>query len=262
MIMIAPLLLALASPAQEAGDEAAQIAQAVERGRMIFAYDRAAWAGTDAMLKALPDARDRVGGYVVDGTADAPRVVFFDKAALRLVYVARFERGRLIEGAIPGAEAVLGPDQKRMIAARQSATRAIVAAGDARPCADKPFNTVILPPTDAGSAASVYMLTPQTTTEQLPIGGHYRVDVDAQGRAGTVRRFTRSCVTIGGKVPKDARPAAAVVSHLLDPTPTEIHVFSSMALGKPLYVATMQPTRRLWVVSGGAISPPRAMPAK
>ena len=48
------------------------------------------------------------------------------------------------------------------------------------------------------------------------------------------------------------RPEALVVTHFLDPTPTEIHVFSSLAAQVPIYVATTQ-NKHVWSVEGSKI---------
>ena len=50
----------------------------------------------------------------------------------------------------------------------------------------------------------------------------------------------------------EPRPGGiAGVTHLLDPYPTEIHVFLSLWMGKPLYVMTGPET--VWIVDQGKI---------
>jgi hypothetical protein len=53
-------------------------------------------------------------------------------------------------------------------------------------------------------------------------------------------------------MPIEQKAEALVVSHLLDPTPTEIHVFSVFAAKKPIYVITVT-NDRIWAaeISGG-----------
>lgn len=145
---------------------------------------------------------------------------------------------------------MLSPARKRMIAAKNSAREALKSA-DVKMCVDKPFNTVVLPPASPEAPISVYFLTPQTEVASVPAGRDYRVDVSADDKTGPVRAFTNSCIS----VPSDRaanKPEALVLTHLLDPTPTEIHVFTMLAAGLPLYVSTTQ-NKRLWVVeaSGG-----------
>src|SRR3982750_3028090 len=58
---------------------ATAIRQAIDRGRMIYAYDQAAWHGTDDMLLKVPHPEAVIGGWVVDGPAESPELIFFDK---------------------------------------------------------------------------------------------------------------------------------------------------------------------------------------
>lgn len=268
-----PLALLIAAPIGAAQDERATvatpaeqvaIAQAAARGALIHAYDQAAWHGTDDMLAKLPDAAGRVGGWVVVGNAEAPTAIFFDKAATEAVYLARFERGRLVEGKLLGAgdDRRLTPEALRLIAALKAARAAVAADRTLFTCGDKPFNTVVLPAEAAGGAVAVYFMTPQTSSAAIPFGGHYRVEVDAAGRAGAARAFSRACLPMATRPPGGARAAGLVVSHLLDPFPTEIHVFSSLTLRRPVYVATMRPNARLWVVTGSRIEGPRPLPTR
>ena len=61
--------------------EAAAVRQAEQRGAMIYAYDQAAWHGTDDLRAKMPDFAGKVGGWIVDGPAEAPELVFYDKNA-------------------------------------------------------------------------------------------------------------------------------------------------------------------------------------
>ena len=265
-LALALLLAAPAAAAQEASGERAATIAAAERGRLLFAYDRAAWVGTDAMFAKVADPAGKLGGYVVEGPAEAPRVTFYDKAAEpRAVFVARFSGGKLADGKVLGQDddRALSPEALRRVHALATA-RAALAKGGARPCAAKPFNAIVLPANGAGEPLRVYFLTPQSDNDHLPFGGHYEVDVAPDGTAGQPRPFTKTCLEMPVKAPGPGQPVGITVSHLLDPVPTEIHVFSSLALGKPVFVATIRPTPRLWVVDGGRITGPRplAPPAK
>lgn len=266
--MLLPML-ALALGASAPGDapitpaEQAAVARASERGALIYAYDQAAWHGTDDMFAKLADAADaaeKIGGYVVDGPADAPRLVFFDKARTKAVYVARFERGRLIEGKVlgPGDDASLSPLDLRMIAALTLARTALAADKTVFTCADKPFNTVVLPPPTPDGPVAVYFLTPQTSNDAIPFGGHFEVDVDVAGHAGPVRRFSNACLAAPThpKLPKGGKATFFAITHQLDPTPTEVHVFSSLAMHLSVLVATPGPPARIWPVEGTRIGAP------
>jgi hypothetical protein len=229
------------------------IREAAARGILLYAYDQAAWHGTDEMLAKLPDAAGKVGGWIVDGPANAPELVFFDKdsAAPHAVFVADFRDGKLVSTrAAAAGEPELSLERKHMIAARTAALAALQAKGFEH-CTQAAMNTVVLPPLKPGDATYVYVLTPQTDLNTIPFGGHYRIAVGPDGSVGEIRAFTNSCIAVSRTVPKGGKPVALVITHLLDPVPTEIHVFSSLVAQVPVMVATKD--RRIWAVSGGAI---------
>jgi hypothetical protein len=78
--------------------------------------------------------------------------------------------------------------------------------------------------------------------------------VGADGRVVNERPFARSCLMMGGPAaaaaPRGARPVGMVVTHLLDPVPTEIHVFTSLAARMPILVGA---GGRGWQVDGARI---------
>jgi hypothetical protein len=235
--------------------EASAAAGAAARGKLIYAYDQAAWHGSDDLQVKMPDYPARVGGWIVDGPGDSPQLVFFDKdeADPHAVYVADFQGTTLKASRVlgPADDRTLSPPRKAMIAARRAAIEALVAA-KVQACKAQPFNTVVLPPAAEGAPTLVYFMTPQSDRKAIPMGGHYRVEVAPDGRAGPPRPFTNSCLEMPFEGSKGERPEALFVTHLLDPTPTEIHVFSSLAIGIPIMVGTTS-NDRLWAVAGDQI---------
>lgn len=238
-------------------EEAALVQQAVDRGRLIYAYDRAAWHGTDDIRAKLPDFTSKVGGWIVDGPAEEPQLVFFDRneADPQMVYVADFKGGKLVSSRLltEADERSMNAGRRAMVAARQAAIDAVVAA-EAMFCSKAAPNTVILPPAAPGGSILVYILTPQSTLQSVPLGGHNLVEVSADGKAGKPRPFTKSCIEMSFEEKGDEQPVALMVTHLLDPVPTEIHVFSSIVAGLPIYVSTLSGKRmRLWETAGSRI---------
>ncbi len=121
-------------------------------------------------------------------------------------------------------------------------------------CASAPFNTIVLPP-ENDNTIPVYFLTPQTENGRFPFGGHYEVDVGADGQVVSARPFTRACITLTkGDEKPDSKPVAMAITHILDPRPTEVHVFEQVSLGVPLYVGIVDP-RSTWKVESGQIAP-------
>lgn len=255
--------LILAAPgigvAQQTGISAsneASIQHAVERGRMIYAYDQAAWHGTDDMLTMVSHPETLIGGWIVDGPADAPELVFFDKneADPHAVYVAQFRNNKLASSRLLGFsdETKLSPERIRLIRTRKTALDSFFASKVER-CTERSYNTVVLPPSLPGGPTLVYVLTPQTDNDTMPFGGHYLIEVASDGKASAPRPFTKSCISLPLRDKGTDAPAALTITHLLDPVPTEIHVFTSLSAHMPIFVLTTQ-NRLSWTVEGGRIS--------
>lgn len=254
IMMAATAALVLAVPAQaQTAEENALIQRAATRGQTIYAYDQAAWHGTDDLLRKIKDPQKRIGGWIVDGPASNPTLIFFDQNADNpsAVYIAEFRDNKLVSSRVlrDGDDRSISPERKRMIAARRTALTAWQADPASFTCSDKPVNTVVLPPERPGGPILVYILTPQTEMGKIPFGGHFLVEVDASGQAGKPRTFTKACLNLP-LPPKSEKAAAVGVSHLLDTVPTEIHVFSSYAAKMPVVVMIEQPQRNFWIENG------------
>jgi len=245
------LVIATAGVAAAAAkpDEAALVAQAQARGKLIHDLDQAAWHSTDVLLKALPKARQaEIKGWVVEPGADGSTALYYgyDGETPYGVFTAVFRGGKVVssrEIKPADADRALTPVQQRMAMARKAATTAKV-----QPCARAAFNTVIVPPASATSPVEVYLLTPQVKAGEYPFGGHYLITVDADGKIAATRPFMKSCMTQA--LPPNA--VAAMVSHLLDPAPTEIHAWLARWMGKSVYVMVVEP-EQLWEVTAGGI---------
>lgn len=159
---------------------------------------------------------------------------------------ASVEEGRVAAARLlgEGDDRALTPDEVRMIEARDVAIKS-----PETPCAAAPFNTVVLPPQDDGSIA-VYLLTPQIERNVYPAGGHFRIDIGPDGGRTSSRRFTKGCIALDTAQAGQGDPAALVLTHLLDSHPTEIHVFLSLWMDKPIYVMA---DGQAWVVEGSRI---------
>ena len=242
------LLLALAMPSHaQSRDERAAIDFALERGRLLFGLDRAAWVATDDFVARQPDyANQGVRGYVVERDGNGFAVTFFGGAEGSPVayYRGRVANHRVVSRELYPAAArpALSAAQRRLVAARQAAA----SATRRRPCGSAPFNTAVIPPATPDAPIDVYLLTPQMRDREYPFGGHYRLTVDADGSVGGERAFTNSCITM--PAPPDA--AAIFITHLLDPVPTEIHVFTALTGRMPVIVGV---DGRVYEVTGERI---------
>lgn len=230
-------------------------AQAASLGWMIYALDQAAWLSSDALTATMPkDHLGSIGGYVVEASdAQTLRVTYYRGSAAdaKAFFVADVRGGKVVRKELLGTPVTLSADQAVLARARD------VAAERARersykPCTSSPFNTVVVP-SQKGGPVAVYLLSAQQEAGTYPMGGHYRVIVAPNGTALASRPYSVSCLNLTvPKLPPGAKPAGFIVNHVLDPAPTEIHVFASYNLRMPVFVGT--PDKRVWQVQGSNIS--------
>jgi hypothetical protein len=247
-LIILGLGLATQSAPAQTAEERANIARTLQRGRLMFGLDRAAWVATDDMVARIRDLEaSGIRGYIVEPRPNGFDVIFYAASGNDLVQAYRGRVGRSgvesREVFAPALRPPLSPAQRRLVAAVNAA-----AGSGRRPCGQR-FNPLVIPPEAPDSPIDVYLMTPQTA-EGVPFGGHFRVTVAPDGSIASSRAFTNSCLVM----PRPPRNAVGiVVTHLLDPLPTEIHVFSAMAAGVPVYVGTSDGSR-IWHVTGDRIT--------
>ena len=240
-----PLAAQDAVPSQPEMTEAEQagLEQAVDLGWKVYSYDQAAWHGTDAMLEDLPDARERgIAGWIVNEVEDGWETVFFRPAD------AGFEAAW--SGVYDGRKVIrrttYAPGERALVPGEVALVEANLLLRRQRPerCSASPFNSVIFPTGKPDGGLYAYLLTPQEKVGEIPFGGHHRFEI-VDGKITDSRQFTRSCLTIPLANDKGKRPEALSLSHLLDPVPTEIHVFSVYAAQVPIFVMTTD-NDRVW----------------
>jgi len=258
---LAGLIVAGAQAATAA--EPAATEQALQRGRMLFALDEGAWGSTDDLLRRVPKASlPAEGGWVAEPDGETLRFTYYaiKDGTRSAIYRAEMNGRNVVSAAVvaEGADSSLSPQAQRLAAAREAAIKALA---DKRPCAKAPFNVLSMPTEDADGTTAVYLLTPMTRTGSYPFGGHYMAAVNGEGEVVRQRAFTKSCLDIaepGGRAPRGT--PVAVVTHMLDETPTEIHVFMAARMAAPVVVVT-QPGMA-WVVSEEKIEGPEPLPTQ
>nr|WP_298132909.1 hypothetical protein [uncultured Pseudoxanthomonas sp.] len=250
---LAYIPLALAQEDAPAPVDDAQIATAVldaeATGRAIYLHDQAAAVATDAVmeLKAFRQngKQGRLAGWITEQRDEGIVVTFLSSdAEPRARYrVTVDSEGRVVGDLDALAEpAALTPSELGAARARNTAAKAEFA-----PCS-RSYNTVVLPDPREGSGWIAYLLPGTTKQGIVPIGGSYRLDLDATGeRILKQRGFTRSCIVL--ESPRDS--VGMMITHLLDPMPTEVHVFWSLWAGKPMYVGT---SAGLWKIEDGQVT--------
>jgi hypothetical protein len=251
---------ALSAPKPTAAERAA-IAVAETRGQQIYAYDQAAWHSTDELQRLVPPTSfpKSDGGWVVEPNNDFLRVSYYnaDSGVPQAFFQADVRGKKVVASRIFAGtdDRNLSPRALRMIAAR---TVAIGALGkDNTFCTSGRPNNVALAPVSDASTIMIYFLSAQVTTGEYPLGGHYRIEVAPEGGVLSSRGFMTSCMNSS---PPDNPAAILFVTHLLDPTPTEIHVWMSLWMNKTLMVMTGP--NRMWEVTVGKIKAVSSPPPK
>lgn len=240
----AVLWLLLASPAVPAATstvaEQAALRAAEVTGMAIYRHDHAAAVATDALLAAKAGTHDpRVRGWISEETPQGLVVTFFDATPAALYRVSVSPEGTAAAPVQLDAPQPLTPSEAGAAAARQLALSAKF-----QPCSDS-YNPVVLP---EGDRWVVYLIPGTTRNDIVPLGGTYRVTVDESKITGQ-RGFTRSCITL----PDSPDAVALFVTHLMDPVPTEAHVYWSLWAKKPIHVSTTDGS--IWKVDGNHIQP-------
>lgn len=251
---LASLFLIAAAPAARMTEtEQARIQAALDRGGLLFELDQAAWVTTDDMISRLGGRTDMpIKGWTVErgGNQGDYVVTYFGDGAQGPVawYSGTVRGGKIVSGEVfaEPARPALTPAQLRLREAADVA-RAFTEYG---PCTPNRFNLAIVPPAAADQPIEAYLLSAQTERNVYPLGGHYLLRIQG-GRVESHRRFMNSCMNLNvAAVPGKGTPEALVVAHFLDPTPTEIHVWVSMWMKKPIFVVT---GKKLWSVEGPRI---------
>jgi len=254
-LMVGAWLIAAAAPPRE---QDAAVARAEDRGTTMFWYDRAAWVSTDDMTARLPpDRLADIGGWVVTPAGPGYHVAYFGKAGMadRVLYEvdiqgpASSNARTYTDDKAPRLEGAAS----RMAAALLAARAELGRHADWQSCTDGPFNTIVLPP-DRDGTIPVYFLTPQIDWVEVPLGGHYEVDIDASGTVRSTRGFTRACFNVPMQADVAGKKAGSFwMTHLLDPQPTEVHVFEQFSMAMPLFVGITEP-KSVWKVENGHIT--------
>lgn len=212
-----------------AEQENAALRSAETTGALLYRHDRAASVATDAARKVRAFKKDkRVRGWITEQQHDHVVVTFLDQTPAALYRIDVSPDG------IAGPVNALDPPAALSDFERGAATARNAALASAfQPCAEK-YNSVVLPGDgDADGDWAVYLLPATTKKNLLPFGGTYRMAVNGSSVTGQ-RAFSRSCAVMQN----DPNMVALMITHLLDPVPTEAHVFANLSAGKPLYVAT------------------------
>lgn len=264
--------LALSMPMMASGaipDEyAAVVNRATEIGARIHLHDWAAAGATDVLVERhILESDGRLRGWLTDefesGGEIGVLVTFVgevDGHSFGLYQVRMSPRG---EPAFEKFDAGTPLDelQHARLHARNEAKRLLLERQDL--CGES-YNTVVLPPVPAtGDHILVYMLAATSRPGVMIAGGHHLYEFSADGTQLLAdRAFTRTCfeVPLAGDESR-GKVEAITLTHLLDPAPTEIHVFLNRSYGQTIFLGTTS-NQMLWVLKDGEIISGESFDAK
>lgn len=226
-------------------------------GREIYRQDQYAWHGTDAVMEKVGQAQmvaEKCCGWVVDTSGAEPLLRFVRKTSdgEEAAYDVRFPTDAKPAVSVPENRA-LTEHQKALRRAFATASKGFGEAGLPICRCRGSYNFVVLDD-PSGAGFLVYLLRPKTTDDEIPVGGHYRISVSADGGMVTqIDRLWRSCLTMDRRqgIPADGKIAGIGMTHIVSATPLETHVFLSLQEKLPFSVVTND--GRMWKVESGEI---------
>ncbi|MBN8528351.1 MAG: hypothetical protein J0M36_03850 [Caulobacterales bacterium] len=221
-------------------------AKVIAMGREIYRQDRAAWLATDALLAALSQAElADVRGWIVvpTSTGDLVRFLAADDAGVR----ARWDIIVGVDSAGP-VVAAPSPDLSADEIGRWTARQTAIANMSSLRCGPKMNSVVARDPDSDGWI--VWLLTATTESGVIPLGGHQRFRISADGRT-VLSRENLSVGCLNMQPPAEADEGAIVfVTHLVSDGPVETHIFLSIQNQIPIAVGVKD---RVFIVLGDQI---------
>jgi len=235
-------------------EERAQLEQAVIRGRMLWAIDRAGFVSSRDMQTRVPKAAQaEIEGWIAQPEGNGMAVTYFVKQGegYAAIYKAQVLGGRVLSPQIyaAGNQPLLTGSAGRMAAAAEKAETL-----DQKPCNGPAFNRLVLPPEGSGPVI-VYRLSPRMAADRVPGGGFFRITIAADGSVAEARDLGGACTNL--PLPRVAagqrpRPLEIVAREAL--LPNELHVFMSLWTQRDVAVATGSDRMRLWAVNRTGIA--------
>ena len=254
--LFAALALGQAPAAQAADDqpppqvEAWPLLKTGAIGTSIFFQDRAAARATDALLARFRGKTPEglIGWIVVEeGENQRVRFIVGDVASPRPGYDVLVDKNGRAGAVVETHGAELSADHLARFRARNSAAAASI--GSLR-CAAR-YNAVILDDPD-GDGWLVWLLASTTEANKVPMGGHHRFHVSADGL--TVERhevLSGGCLDVDRRqAGQNGQPIGLATNVIVAPQPLEVHVFLSLLNYLPIYVVAGD---KLWSVQGALI---------
>jgi hypothetical protein len=194
------------------------------RGRLLAAYDQAAWHGTDAVMALRPDS-SAVTGYLARRRADGLwEVVFGRLDERRERYLIAYRAVQRSAGDTTYAATALSPPESDAEWYARAARALDVGRGDFGGIS-RPYNAMVISAGE-GDEWFVYLVPAPTQTGVFPLGADVRYHVSRDGRTMLTKRRLHNAVLEYAPKPKNgAQPAWWYHTALLDDRPEDTDVF-------------------------------------
>ncbi len=243
-----------AAGAQQAPATPDQLAAITQRGRNLYAYDQAAWHGTDAARALLGSDSAGLQDYIARKTASGWEVDFgaLDSAGTSFLIRAQAQS---TDGRHFTAQVFATPRSETgfLVAAAHAVA---TAKGAFVPVEGYAYNVAVLPNDDG--TLYVYLYPAQEKLSVYPVGGDTRYTISSDGtRILETHRmhknilFAKTASPIG---PNGGRLVANVFKEVLADVPQDSDVFHVLAREPHLPSVIIAQGQRYFIDVNGAIS--------
>jgi len=235
------------TPQPASAEELQAIAAITATGRAIHRQDQFVWHASDAYVVATHHRPAPPGSsYAVTELDGHVRVSFLAEEHGRLRVRGDVEMGRSAPEVT--LDPVREPDEGERVQVRARET-ALAAAPNV---CEGPRNTVVLPV--EGGALDVFVLAASSNPAVVPVGGHARVRVSADGATVLeLEPYSKTCISFDTREQDGAhgtRTAALMATLVLSNLPSPTHVYTSLTYPWPIMLAS---DTHLWEVADGRI---------
>lgn len=220
----------------QAADQKATLTAITQRGRALYAYDQAAWKGTDAVFSLKPKPQtEGMTHYVCIKTPKGWRVVFPKWNDAHDKYVIAYEAVEKADGSYQ-ARAVNPPVVADKAVQTEGLALELAVHDFQKP--QRPYNTAILPA--PGGNFYVYLYPGQIKANAWPIGGDIRYTVSADGQKILEKRQLHKSI-LDAEPKAGSNEVAGYHFHILSDVPEDTDV---------LYVLNRKPSMPEYIVAG------------
>lgn len=218
LALVSLLFISLAAhaaikPSQE------QLAAITARGRLLAAYDQAAWHATDAVQATHPP-EGSVNRYIARKSDQGWIVDFGQINEAKDKFLVSYEAAQT-EPSVPFTVKRLDP-LREDTGWNLTGAKAIDAALENFHGADRPYNVAALP--DGAGGAYVYLYPAQLKANIFPLGADARYDFASSGSLIEKRPLHKSIIE-PGPIPAGTKAAGGYHTHVLTDLPEDTDVF-------------------------------------